>query len=55
MGFVAGGLIAGLVADAVGFGEAIAVVAALTALSGLWVLRDMPSDRRDVSSPARPR
>lgn len=55
MGFVAGGLIVGLVADAVGFGEAIAVVAALTALSGLWVLRDMPSDRRDVSSPARPR
>lgn len=50
MGFVAGGLIAGLVADAVGFGGAIAVVAALTALSGLWVLGDMPSDRRSAAA-----
>jgi len=42
MGYVAGGLIAGTVADAVGFGGAIAVVAALTALSGLWVAWDLP-------------
>jgi MFS family permease len=43
MGYVAGGLIAGLAADALGFGGAIAIVAGLTALSGLWVAGDMPS------------
>lgn len=43
MGYVAGALIAGLVADALGFGGAIAIVAALTAASGMWVLFDMPS------------
>ncbi|MEP7223740.1 MAG: MFS transporter, partial [Actinomycetota bacterium] len=37
IGFVAGALISGAVADAFGAGEAIAVVAALTAGSGLWV------------------
>lgn len=42
MGYVAGGLTAGIAADAVGFGGAIALVAALTALSGLWVALDMP-------------
>lgn len=36
-GFVAGALIAGLVAESVGSREAIAVVAVLTGLSGLWV------------------
>ena len=36
-GFVAGALIAGLAADALGSGEAIALVAALTAASGLAV------------------
>jgi len=36
-GFVAGALIAGFVADAFGTGEAIAVVAVLTAGSGAWV------------------
>lgn len=46
MGYVAGGLIAGVVADAVGFGGAIAVVAALTAASGLWVAFDLPATRR---------
>jgi MFS family permease len=46
MGYVFGGLIAGGVADALGYGGAIALVAGLTAASGLWVLRDMPSDRR---------
>jgi MFS family permease len=46
MGYVAGGLIAGLVADAIGYGGAIAVVAALTAASGLWVLVDMRSPAR---------
>jgi MFS family permease len=46
MGYVAGGLIAGLVADALGYGSAIAVVAALTAASGLWALLDMPAQPR---------
>jgi MFS family permease len=43
MGYVFGALIAGGVADAVGYGGAIALVAALTALSGAWVLADMPA------------
>ncbi|MBI5104803.1 MAG: MFS transporter [Solirubrobacterales bacterium] len=42
MGYVAGALIAGLVADALGYGGAVGVVAGLTALSGLWVAFDMP-------------
>jgi MFS family permease len=37
MGFVAGALLAGIVADTLGTSEAIAIVAALTAASGLWV------------------
>jgi MFS family permease len=36
-GFVVGGLIAGFVADGLGAGWAIAIVAALTAASGVWV------------------
>jgi MFS family permease len=36
-GFVAGALLSGLVADALGSGSAIAIVAVLTAASGLWV------------------
>jgi MFS family permease len=44
-GYVAGGLVAGLLADAVGFGGAIAVVAGLTAASGLWVALDLPAAR----------
>jgi MFS family permease len=49
MGYALGALIAGTVADALGYGGAIAVVAALTAASGLWVLGDMPVDRSDRS------
>jgi len=41
MGYAAGGLIAGTVADALGFGAAIAVVAGLTAASGAWVAFDL--------------
>lgn len=41
MGYVAGGLLAGLVADAIDFRAAIALVAALTAASGAWVALDM--------------
>jgi MFS family permease len=47
MGYVLGGLIAGFVADALGFTGAIAVVAALTAVSGLWVLIDLPGRGAD--------
>ena len=45
-GYAFGALIAGVVADALGYGGAIAIVAALTAASGLWVLFDMPSRPR---------
>jgi MFS family permease len=45
MGYALGAVIAGGVADAVGYGGAIAFVAGLTAASGLWVLFDMPADR----------
>jgi MFS family permease len=45
MGYVAGGLIAGVAADAISFAGAIALVAALTGLSGLWVLIDFPGSR----------
>jgi len=41
-GYVAGALIAGIAADALGYGGAIGIVAGLTALSGLWVVLDMP-------------
>lgn len=58
MGYVAGGLLAGLTADALGYSGAIAVVAALTAASGLWVAIDLHEGRelargRPASSPAR--
>jgi MFS family permease len=43
MGYVAGGLIAGTVADALGYSGAVAVVAGLTAASGLWVAADLPA------------
>ncbi|HXR30216.1 MAG TPA: MFS transporter [Solirubrobacterales bacterium] len=42
MGYALGALIAGATADALGYGGAIALVAGLTAASGLWVLFDMP-------------
>jgi MFS family permease len=41
MGYVAGGLLAGIAADAVGYGGAIAIVAGLTAASGAWVALDL--------------
>jgi MFS family permease len=52
MGYVAGGLIAGLLADAIDFGGAIAVVAGLTALSGLWVATDLPGGRSSAGERA---
>jgi hypothetical protein len=42
MGYALGALIAGTVADALGYGGAVAIVAGLTAASGIWVMRDMP-------------
>jgi MFS family permease len=52
-GYVAGGLIAGAVADAFGYGGAILLVAGLAAASGLWVLVDMPP-RPAVAGGRRP-
>jgi MFS family permease len=46
MGYVAGGLIAGVGADAIDYSGAIGLVAGLTAASGLWVLLDMPARPR---------
>lgn len=43
LGYAAGAVIAGGVADALGYGGAIGIVDALTAASGLWVLADMPA------------
>ena len=45
MGYALGAVVAGTVADAAGYGGAIALVAGLTAASGLFVLLDMPSAR----------
>jgi MFS family permease len=55
MGYVAGGVIAGLFADAIGFEGAIALVALLTALSGIWVAVDLPprTSLRPVEAPLR--
>jgi MFS family permease len=58
MGYVVGGLLAGIAADALGYGGAIAIVAALTAGSGVWVAVDLhePSRRpRVVASTAAER
>jgi MFS family permease len=55
-GYVAGGLIAGVAADGIGFSGAIAIVAALTAASGAWVLFDLPgrSAAADAAAQASP-
>jgi MFS family permease len=45
-GYVAGGLVAGVLADSIGFDGAIAAVAGLTALSGLWVAADLRTGSR---------
>jgi MFS family permease len=46
MGYVAGGLLAGVAADALSYSAAIAIVATLTAVSGLWVAIDLPGRPR---------
>jgi MFS family permease len=53
MGYVAGGLVAGIAADAVGFGGAIAIVAGLTAASGLWVAVDLAEPGRGAGGAQR--
>jgi MFS family permease len=50
-GYVVGGLLAGVVADVVDDAAAMAVVAALTALSGLWVAHDLPGRRARARVP----
>src|SRR2546429_1276463 len=45
MGYAVGGVIAGTLADSLGFGGAIGVVAALTAASGLWVALGLRGDQ----------
>ena len=47
IGYALGAVIAGVAADALGYGGAIGLVAALTAVSGLWVLTDMPGARAE--------
>ena len=49
LGYALGAVIAGVVADALGYSGAIAIVAGLTAASGLWVARDMPAHRPSPS------
>ncbi|MEX0973579.1 MAG: MFS transporter [Solirubrobacterales bacterium] len=51
MGYALGALIAGASADALGYGGAVALVAGLTAASGLWVLLDMPTSPRTEQQP----
>jgi len=46
MGYVAGGLIAGVAADAIDYSGAIAIVAGLSAASGLWVAFDLPASQQ---------
>ena len=52
-GYAVGGVIAGTLADSLGFGGAIGVVAGLTAASGLWVALDLRGgrDRADETRP----
>jgi MFS family permease len=49
MGYAAGAVIAGVVADAFGSGGAIALVAALTVMSGAWVALDLREPSRRES------
>lgn len=53
-GYIFGGLIAGGVADTLGYSGAITLVAGITAASGLWVHYDMPQHPRSpVAAPTR--
>jgi MFS family permease len=50
LGYALGAVIAGVIADALGYSGAISIVAALTATSGLWVLYDMPAHRSTATT-----
>jgi MFS family permease len=50
MGYVAGGLVAGILADAIDYAGAIAVIAAVTAASGIFVAIDLPGHRATPKS-----
>jgi MFS family permease len=52
MGYVVGGLLVGLAADAIDYRGAIAIVAALTAASGIWVAIDLHERREPGRRPA---
>jgi MFS family permease len=54
MGYVVGGLSVGLLADSIDPAATIAVVAGLTALSGLWVVVGLPGTRARRSPLPRP-
>ncbi len=54
-GYIAGALLAGLAADGLGFEAAIAIVAALTALSGLWVAVEATPRRYSSHGPGERR
>jgi MFS family permease len=54
MGYVVGGLAVGLLADAIDPAATIAAVAGLTALSGLWVWAELPSEPLTPASAPRP-
>jgi len=54
LGYVAGALVAGVLADAIDFSAAILIVAVLTAASGLWVVFDMPSAKTEPRVPLGP-
>jgi MFS family permease len=51
-GYVVGGLIAGIAADLLGFGGAIAIVAGVTAASGIWVAFDLAPEKAPVTDRA---
>ncbi len=53
LGYVAGGLLAGVLADLLGYRAAIGFVAALTALSGVIALVYLPGRRQTVVVPVR--
>lgn len=52
-GYVFGGILAGTTADALGYGGAITIIAALTAISGIWVAIDMPAGQRALRTADR--
>jgi len=53
MGYVVGGLTVGLLADTIDPAATIAAVAGLTALSGIWVWAELPSEPLEEAFPAR--